>query len=427
MGNFLIEPSQLHGHLTVPPSKSHTLRGILFGALARGVSCIEEYLHSPDTSAMIEAVRQLGAKVEVHAKTLEITGVGGHPQVPDDVIHCGNSGLVLRFIGALAGLLPQYTILTGDASIRHNRPVKPLLDALSQLGASAISSRGNDYAPLLIKGPFINNKATLDGQDSQPVSGLLIAAAFSPHPIEIAVTNPGEKPWIDLTLHWLDLLGIRYQAKNYTHYLVEGSSRIDGFHYKVPGDFSTAAFPIAAALLSHSELTLHNIDREDVQGDKAIIPILEKMGARFSFDPKKQTMTVEKCDELQGTRIDVNDFIDALPILAVIGCFAKGRTEIVNGSVARTKESDRIAAITEELVKMGAKMEEKPDGLIIHPSQLSGALVSSHHDHRIAFSLSVAAFAASSPSTISGVECMAKTYPTFYEDFLRVGAKMKKQ
>ena len=251
MSDLRVFPSKLQGTLFVPSSKSHTLRAILFGALAKGTSRISRYLPSPDTFAMIEAVKLLGAEVNTGLpNVLTIEGFDGRPAAAKDVINCGNSGLVLRLIGAIGGLIPSYTILTGDASIRERRPAQPLLDGLNQLGVFAESSRGDHYAPILVKGPFTKISALIDGRDSQPVSGLLIAAAFAPHPIEIQVKNPGETPWIDLTLDWFDRLKIRYRADRYNRYNLEGSAKISGFNYDVPGDFSTAAFPIAAALLT---------------------------------------------------------------------------------------------------------------------------------------------------------------------------------
>lgn len=425
MGVFRIEASHLQGSLAIPPSKSHTLRAILFASLAKGTSRIEHFLPSPDTRAMIEAVRLLGAEVRVEEDVLRIEGFAGSPKPVDDVIQCGNSGQVLRFIGALAGLIPHYTIFTGDASIRYNRPVRPLLEALEQLGVFAISTRGNGYAPILIKGPFVKNRAILDGRDSQPVSGLLIASAFASHPIEISVRNPGERPWIDLTLDWFKRVGISYTAKDYTDYRLEGRAKIDSFTYTVPGDFSTAAFPIVAALLTDSNLSLHNLDMEDVQGDKAIISILQAMGAKLIVDKERRTLTIEKGQRLKGRRIDINDFIDALPIMAVVGCFAEGETEIVNGAIAREKESDRISSIACELKKMGALIEERPDGLIIRQSRLRGAELNSYQDHRLALSLSVAALAARGSSIIYDVECVEKTYSRFCQDFQRAGAKIK--
>jgi 3-phosphoshikimate 1-carboxyvinyltransferase len=425
MPSFNVQPSFLAGNLTVPPSKSHTLRAIFFAALAKGTSYIEHFLHSPDTTAMIEAVRLFGAEVTIHENGLEICGFSGKPKPPGDVIQCGNSGQVLRFIGALAGLLPYYTILTGDPSIRQNRPIQPLLEGLNQLGAFAVSSLDNGYAPVIIKGPLTKPNAMVDGEDSQPISGLLMAGAFAPYPIELHVKNPGEKPWIDLTLHWFQKLGIPYQCSDYSYYRMEGNAQVNGFTYRVPGDFSTAAFPIAAALITNSQLTLHNLHMNDCQGDKALIPLLQKMGARFVMDEKKHTLTVQSGTKLQGIKVDINDFVDALPILAVLGCFAEGRTEIFNAAIARKKESDRIHLMAKELKKMGARIEEKPDGLVIDNAQLCGAELNTYHDHRLALALTTAAFAAKTPSKILGVECIAKTYLRFYEDFKAIGARIE--
>jgi 3-phosphoshikimate 1-carboxyvinyltransferase len=201
--DYLIKTSSLHGHISVPPSKSHTLRAILFAALADGVSHIHNYLPSPDTNAMIHACRLLGASIDIHDSSLQIAGVAGKPQAPKDIIDAGNSGQVLRFIGAIAGLIPAYTVITGDHSIRTSRPVQPLLDGLNGLNVFAVSTKGDQHAPIIIKGPIQPGSTTLNGEDSQPVSGLLIAAAFAPGITEIHVNNPGETPWIELTLDWL--------------------------------------------------------------------------------------------------------------------------------------------------------------------------------------------------------------------------------
>lgn len=426
MSKYLIKPSRLSGRLAIPSSKSHTLRALTFALMAKGVSHIYSYLHSPDTQAMVKALRLLGAVVDVSETEIAVDGTAGKLASAEDVIDCGNSGQVLRFIGALAALMPSYTILTGDHSIRHNRPVKPLLDGLTQLGALAVSSRGDGFAPVVIRGPLVKNKAAIQGIDSQPVSGLLIAASFAPHPIEIHVAHPGEKPWIGLTLHWFERFGIPYANENFERYALQGGANLSSFDYTVPGDFSSSAFPIAAALLTHSELTIYPIDMEDPQGDKAIIPLLQRMGARFEIDSSQKTLTVKKGGHLRGTRIDCNDFIDALPILAVIGCFAEGETEIVNAAIARSKESDRIHCIAQELKKMGADIDERPDGLLIRQAKLKGAKVQTHHDHRLVLSLSVAAMAASfGESVIEGVSAAEKTYPGFLKDFLSVGAQIE--
>jgi 3-phosphoshikimate 1-carboxyvinyltransferase len=425
MTKWRIHPGPVKGNIVIPPSKSHTLRAILFGLMGKGNTTVNHYLDSPDSAAMIAAVRTFGSHVEIDGSRLKITGVAGKLPPAQNVIDAGNSGQVLRFIGALAALSSSYTVITGDHSIRHQRPVQPLLQALETLGATAISSRLDGYAPIILKGPLVPGKTQLDGGDSQPVSGILIATAFLPGKSQIHVSNPGEKPWIDLTLHWMRKLGMSVEHQNYSHYTVHGNAAYEGFEVSIPGDWSSAAFGIAAALITQSELTLENIDGDDCQGDKKLIDALISMGACIETDKQANTLTIRKGTDLTGTRVDINDYIDALPVLAVIACYAQGTTEIVNAAICRHKESDRIHAIATELKKMGAQIEETSDGLIVQGSPLHGAALLSYNDHRIALALSVAALGASSESVIDGIECTAKTYPSFAKDFQQIGVLLE--
>ena len=220
-------------------------------------------------------------------------------------------------------------------------------------------------------------------------------------------------------------MGIKYENHGYTRYIVYGQAAFPGFETVIPGDLSSAAFPIAAALATHSELMLRGVDMHDVQGDKQLIHTLIKMGAKIEIAHAANTLMIKKGNKLTGIWIDINDYIDAIAILAVIGCFAEGTTEIANASIARKKESDRIHAIVTELKKMGADIEEKEDGLTVHHSHLKGAHLKSYHDHRIAMSLAIAALKAEGPTIIEDVECVAKTYPTFVKDFNAIGADIK--
>ncbi|HSX04040.1 MAG TPA: 3-phosphoshikimate 1-carboxyvinyltransferase [Rhabdochlamydiaceae bacterium] len=420
-----IHSSKLSGSIQIPSSKSHTLRAIVFALMAKGKSVIHHPLPSPDTESMIHAAELMGAKITRFEHHLHIEGVGGKLLPPDDVINAGNSGQVLRFIGALSGLSSHYTIITGDHSIRHSRPALPLLKALRELGAHAESARGDGHAPLIIKGPLRPGVATLCGKDSQPVSALLIATSFLPGISEIYVTDPGEKPWIDLTLSWLSKFGIKIKNDRYEHYTVPGNASYSGFEATIPGDFSTAAFPLTAALITGSELILENLDMDDVQGDKKAIQLLIEMGANIEINKKDKQIIVKKGGKIQGRKIDLNDCIDAIGIFAVIGCFAEGKTEIVNAAIARKKECDRISALTKELKKMGAKIEENEDGLIIYPSVLKGANLETYHDHRMVLSFVAASLAAQGNSTIDGVEAAAKTYPNFADEFRKIGADIR--
>ena len=421
---YYIRRSQLHGTLTIPASKSHSQRAILFASLAAGTSIIDNILPSPDILAMIRACRSMGASITSDKDHLIIGGTNGQPQALKEVLDVGNSGQVLRFIAALVSLTAEYNLITGDHSIQQHRPMQPLLDGLTQLGVLAESKNNTGTAPILIKGPWQSYVATIDGAVSQPVSGLLIAAAFAQQPTIIHVQNPGETTWVDVTLDWFSRLGITCQHQNYAEYHLTGNSRYSGFTYTVPGDLSSCAFPVVGALITNSEITLHNIDLQDIQGDKELIFILQQMGANIIIDRASKSIQVKKSPELTGITLNVNAFTDAVPILAVLACFATSKTILTGAATTRTKESDRLSAITQELNKMGAKIIEHADGLTIHPAKLIGTSVHSHQDHRIAMALSIAALAATGETCISNIECVNKSYPDFAQELAGIGAEI---
>jgi 3-phosphoshikimate 1-carboxyvinyltransferase len=422
MSVLSIQPSKLQGNLSLPPSKSHTMRALLFGALGRGKSLLSNYLHSPDVFRMIQALKFLGANIKICSDSLlEIQGTKGKILPTLQGIDAGNSGQILRFIGSLAALCPAYTFIGGDDSLCSQRPVTPLLSALRQLGAFAVSSQDNERAPILIRGPMRPGKAFLEGQDSQPVSGLLMATSFLEGTTQLYVQNPGEKPWIDLTLFWLQKVGGAVHHRDYSFYEISGPLGYEGIDVTIPADLSSAAFPFVAALVTQSRLEMENVDWEDIQGDKKILIHLRQMGANFSLSPGRTRIFPSS---LRGIEIDVNDCIDAIPILAVLGCFASGKTVLKGGSIARYKESDRLRCMATELSKMGGRIQETEDGLVIWNSSLKGASLQSSADHRVAMALTIAALGAQGNSTLSDSDCIAKSYPSFISDFKRLGARI---
>jgi 3-phosphoshikimate 1-carboxyvinyltransferase len=427
MRHYHVKKGMLKGSIVIPSSKSQTLRAILFASLAQGESTIYDYLPATDTQTMINACRLFGATLNVSYNRIEIDGTNGKINPAHSPIDAGNSGIVLRFCSAVSALASSPTIITGDHSICHQRPMQPLLNALHQLNVSATSLSNNGYAPICIQGPIHPGKVRIHGKDSQPVSALLIASAFANGSTEIQVEEPGEKPWVALTLEWFDRLGIRYENHDFTRYNVVGNASYQGFDYRVPGDFSSAAFPIAAALISQSEITLQNINMDDSQGDKALIACLQKMGAAIVIDSEHHELHIKKSPLLKGIQVDINDFIDAITILTVIACFAEGETRIYNASIAKQKECNRIHCIASELRKMGADITEHEDGLTIRHSSLKGATVYSHEDHRMAMSLTVAGLGATGETTITSVECISKTYPTFLNDLNALGANIESE
>lgn len=423
MKTLLVQKSQLMNELQVPSSKSQTHRAILMAALAKNKSIIHHPLFSSDTRTMIEACRCLGAQVNIHANHLEVEGTAGKIVGSEDVIQANNSGIVLRFISAIAALGSQPIVITGDHSIRHQRPMQIMLSSLSQLGVRALSTRGDGFAPIIIQGPLKPGKCQIaDGADSQNISPLLLAAVFLEGTLELEVVNPGEKPWVDITLDWLKRLGVPYQNHQYEKYKIQGIGVYPGFEYTVPGDWSSAAFPIGAALVTQSELTLRNLDIFELQGDKKIIDIFNQMGAHIDIDDQTKTLHINKGMHLKGVTVDINDCIDVITLVAAVACYADGETRITNASVARQKECNRITCVAAELSKMGACIQETTDGLIIKGASLRGTTVFSHGDHRMAMALAIAGMGAKGETCIQETSCIAKTYPSFVKDFQSIGA-----
>lgn len=407
-----IEPSVVSGTFLVPPSKSQTVRAILFASLAEGESTIDNVLFSPDTDKLVAALTELGVTFHREKSRLRIEGTGGVWKKPNIPLDLGNSGIALRFLTVLSSLSTHEITLTGDESL-SSRPMKPLLDALSQLGVEVT------HPPVTVKGPLQSGSAAIVGGDSQPVSALLLAASFGNGPFSFTVKEPGETPWVELTLSWLDRFSLPYTRDGFITYTLPGKGKIKGFHYTVPGDFSTAAFPLVAALITRGEVTVSPLDFDDPQGDKKLIELLQTMGAHVE---KREFAVTITADTLRGINVDMDPFIDALPVLAALGCFTKGKMRLYNAKNAREKECDRILCMAKELTKMGGKVVEEKEGLTIYESRLQGGALFSHQDHRVAMALSLAALGAKGTTTIDQVACIQKTYPTFVTDFQKRGA-----
>jgi 3-phosphoshikimate 1-carboxyvinyltransferase len=418
------ESPNLHGTVKVPPNKSHSFRALIMAALAEGTSRIIAPAASNDWMRGIEALEMFGAQITPKANSAwEVVGTGGELKTPDEVIDCGNSGIILRFFMGLAACCEGYTVLTGDRSIRHLRLCQPLIDALNDLGAWAVSTKGDGHAPVVVRGRLKGGRAEIDGMDSQPVSSLLIAASLADAPTDLVVRRPGEKPWVGVTLDWLGRCGVEYSNDNFEHYRIRGRGHWGAFEAKVPLDWSAALYPIVSAVLTEdSEVRIHGMDLADSQGDKAVIDVLRDMGADIEVG---DDAIVARSSRLTGREIDCNDFIDQFMLLAVVGARAEGRTVLANAEVCRHKECDRITEVRKALQQMGADVEERDDGLLIRGGALRSANLDSRCDHRMVMTLAVAGLLAEGTTTISGVECVKKTFPAFVAEMQAIGCDMR--
>ena len=411
-------PGTVEGTIRIPASKSHTIRALLISTLAEGDSRLVSPLDSADTRACVEACKQFGAKINKNRDTWTVTGVGSTPGVPEDVIDVGNSGTTLYLATGIAALQKDLVVFTGDSQIR-SRPVGPLLDSLRDLGARAESTRNNGCAPYIIGGGLAGGKTQIESQTSQWLSALLLSAPLAKNKSSIDVPLLNERPYVDITLHWLQKQEIQFRNDNYQQFSIEGAQKYTRFEEHIPGDFSSATFFLCAAAMTRSRIRIEGLNMEDPQGDKAVLAMLERMGCVISYDTAGDVPAIEVIGgDLSGVEIDMNATPDALPALAVVACFAEGETRLINVPQARLKETDRISVMCGELRKLGADIEELPDGLIVSgdpEKPFAGGRVDGHDDHRVVMALAIAALRSQKPIEIETAEAAAVTFPTFFE------------
>ncbi|HQE97825.1 MAG TPA: 3-phosphoshikimate 1-carboxyvinyltransferase [Methanothrix sp.] len=414
-----VQRSHLSGEVFAPPSKSYTHRAILITSLGPGGS-IKRPLLSADTRATISASQAFGAEIDID-EDVKIKGVADRPRTPEDVIDVLNSGTTLRFCSAVAALT-EGAVLTGDASIR-SRPNGPLLSSLSDLGAQAFSIRNNGKAPLVVRGRMKGGTARLDGSvSSQFLSALLISAPLAEEETRIVIQGElKSRPYAEMTLDMLAEAGIRIEPGE-QEFLVPGNQSFGLKGYTIPGDFSSASYPMAAAAVTGSEVTVKGV-LPSRQGDSAIIDILRRMGAEVSWDREKGDLRV-RGGELQAVDVDAGRTPDLVPTIAVLGALARGKTTVFNAEHVRHKETDRLHAMAVELSRMGADIKERPDGLEITGGVLHGAKVHGHHDHRIVMALAVAGLVAGD-TEIDTAESVDVSYPGFFAQMKGLGAKVE--
>jgi 3-phosphoshikimate 1-carboxyvinyltransferase len=410
--------SNLAGEILIPASKSHTIRAVSIAAMADGTSVLRNPLMSSDALSSLAGAREMGAYVET-GKDWIIRGVDGKPLNSCSLIDVGNSGTTLRIQTALCALAAHPVKFDGDKSIR-TRPMFPLLSALERLGVTILES-ADGKCPFVIQGPIKGGKTTVNGISSQFLTALLIACPLAEGDTEITVENLHEKPYVEMTLDWLRKMNIKFGQKGLDWFHIPAKQKYHAFDRMIPADFSSAAFSACAAAVTGSEILIKGLDFTDHQGDKALFSCLERMGVKLQHTSGGVRV---KGGSMKGIDIDMNDTPDALPALAVTGCFASGTTRLLNVAQARLKECDRIAAMCTELSSMGARVEELKDGLVIHQSSLTGTHVHGYDDHRMVMALVVAGLAAEGETIVDTAEAIEVTYPTFLEDMVRIGANI---
>lgn len=415
----------LQGNIRPPSSKSQSIRAMLLALLAQGESTLLNVLDSEDTHAMLRVSQALGAAIQTHANTLTITNKGLPLTISATHINSGNSGITTTFSLPLLGLRENHTtpILFNCGDQMRARPLKPLLDALGDLGMNIQYLEQPDRLPIAVTGQLQGGEVVIDGMNSQYLSALLMSLPCAANDSVITVQHLHERPYINMTLDFLNQQHIHYTHQRNGHYdtfHIRGNQRYTPLQMRMTGDYSAAAALMAAAVLLPGTVTLQGLDQDNTQGDKRLISILQQMGADIEVTPDQ--IRINGHQPLTGITIDANDIPDLVPTLAIVATQAAGKTEICNVKQARIKETDRIHSMTEGLKQMGATIIEHPDGMTVYQSHLHGNEVKGYEDHRTVMALTVAGMIAQGSTTITNGEAINKTYPQFIEDLQQLGA-----
>jgi len=417
---------KLNGEVCASPSKSYTQRMLIAAALSNGASKISNSLLSEDTEATLRAVTALGAETNFEENCWVIKGAVPiqNAKVPID---CGESGATLRFMIPVAALAADPTILVFKGSLER-RPIEPLIKSLDDLGAKVrIKKIGEKKAVVVEGGGILGGETSIRGDvSSQFISGLMFACPMAKIDTEIVITSPLESAdYVKMTVGVLSEHGIRVDVYgNFERIVIPANQMYKPFDGKVPGDFSSAAFLLAAAAITNSKVKVNDLDNESAQGDKAILGILKQMGVVGKVcDDSVEIDGVG--NSLEALNFDAKNVPDLVPVCTALACFAKSESKINGAQRLRLKESDRLQSLKAEFSKMGAQLKVDSSSITVNGSiALHGAGIDPHNDHRIAMACAVAALGAKGQTIIQNGECVRKSYPKFFIHLKQLGAEI---
>lgn len=421
MKYVMINPSELKGEITIPSSKSLCHRAIICAGMSEGVSNIHNVFFSQDVEATCGAMSNLGVDVVLDRRSSKIKVKGTAELRPKKAnIDCCESGSTLRFLIPIAATIGKEVTFDGIGKLVE----RPLQDYYRIFDEQQIHYENVDgKLPLTIDGKLKFGEYRVKGNvSSQFISGLLFALPLLEGDSKIIVTTELEsKPYVDLTIDTLKKLSVHVENHDYKEFIIKGNQKYRASDYSVEGDFSQAAFWLVAGTLG-ADVVCDGMNMNSLQGDKAVLDIIKSMGGKVRVEGEKVKALPSKT---KGAVIDASECPDLVPVLTVLAAVSEGTTEITNAARLRFKESDRLRAITCELNKIGADIQEKEDGLIIRGKDiLRGGTVDSWNDHRIAMALAVASLKCKEPVIIKDALCVRKSYPDFWKHFRKLGGNM---
>lgn len=415
----------LRGEVTVPGDKSISHRSVMFGSIAKGDTRIRGFLQGADCLATIACFSKMGIAIENNSEEVIVRGKGLHGlTAPAETLDCQNSGTTTRLISGILSAQNFDVTLTGDASIQ-TRPMRRIMEPLTQMGARIESVRGNGCAPLHITGaPLHGIRYVSPVASAQVKSAILLAGLYADG--ETRVTEPY------VSRNHSELMLSRFGANVRTEgttAILQPAKELFATEIEVPGDISSAAYFLAAGLMiPNSEILIRNVGINPTRD--GILRVCAQMGGSVSLLNKKDGSGEPTADllvrsgKLSGITIEgdiIPTLIDELPMIAAMACFAEGETRIRDAAELKVKESNRIAVMVKNLTAMGADVRETEDGMVIRGGKpLHGAVIDSKKDHRIAMTFAVTALAASGETEILDADCVNISYPGFYGDLKKL-------
>ena len=418
--NCKVEKSEISGNIICPSNKSYTHRAIFLASLAIDKSIIKNILRAGDTNATINACKNFGVEIKDIGNDITVTSASVL-KLQSNTIDAANSGTTIRIATAISALANDKIVLTGDSSLKK-RPMQPLLDALESLGAKCSSSNGNP--PISISGEIKGGEVKIPGNiSSQFISALMITAPKLENGLTLNIQGKlVSKPYIDATIAMMKKFGVQVETKTpYKKYIIP-EQNYKATTLTIPSDFSSLALLLSASVLLGEDLTIQISTGTMPQADEAIIDILEIMGVVITLD--KNTIKIKSPEKLDGGKFDLSNSPDLIPAIAILALKTSKPIEIFNVEHARYKETDRIAIIARELTKLGIKVEEKKDGLVLNNSgSLTGADLNSENDHRLFMAFCIAGMYVGN-CTVSHPESVEISYPNFISEMKRIGCKI---
>ena len=408
----ILQPSAINGSIKAPASKSMTQRAIAAALLADGQSIIHNPSYCDDSLAAMSIAVGLGARVEPQVNQLKITGSA---ILKETKLNCGESGLAIRMFSPIVALYPSEITMVGANSLKK-RPMIMIEEALNQLGVKCKSSDG--FLPITIQGPITGGHCEIDGSiSSQLLTGLLMALPLASKDSEIKVKNLKSKPYIDMTLQLLNSFGISVENSDYTSFRIPGNQKYIPHNYTVEGDWSGGAFLLVAGAIS-GQLTVKGLRSDSRQSDISVLKALKMAGVQMIIG--EDQVEISK-SELKPFEFDATESPDLFPPLVALASYCSGISTIKGVSRLIFKESNRAKTLMEEFGKMNVKIEVTDDVMSIIGGRPDAARVESHDDHRIAMATAVASLGATGRVSIRDSQCVAKSYPGFFDDLRHLG------